>query len=83
VSGLVTGRLDNLSYDDRQTSRVGLFPLVRSTTASAVDQQMVQATISLPDGVDASLIGTPAQVAIRSNPLAPCLSGFYALLSSL
>src|SRR5438105_5072785 len=46
VSGLVTGRLDNLSYDDRQTSRVGLFPLVRSTTASAVDQQMVQATIS-------------------------------------
>ena len=83
VSGLVTGRLDNLSYDDRQTSRVGLFPLVRSTTASAVDQQMVQATISLPDGVDASLIGTPAQVAIRSNPLPRALSGIYALVSSL
>jgi biotin carboxyl carrier protein len=83
VTGLVTGRLEKLSYDDQQTSRVGLFPLVRSTTASTADQQMAQATIYMRDDVDASLIGTPAQVAIRSNPLPRALSGFYALLASL
>ena len=83
VNGLVMGRLEKLSYDDQQTSRVGLFPLVRSTTASTADQQMVQATISVPDGVDASLIGTPALVAIRSNPLPRVLSGLYALRASL
>ena len=83
VNGLVTGRLENLSYDDQQTSRVGLFPLIRGTTASTADQQMAQATISLRDSVDASLIGTPAQVAIRSNPVPRALCGFYALLASL
>jgi len=33
--------------------------------------------------VDPSLIGTPARVAIRSNPLPRALAGFYALLASL
>ena len=83
VNGLVVGRLERLSYDDQQTSRVGLFPLVRRNAGSTADQQMAQATISLPGGLDASLIGTPAQVAIRSNPLPRVLSGFYALLASL
>jgi len=83
VNGLVMGRLEKLSYDDQQTSRVGLFPLVRSTAASTADQQMAQATISVPDDVDASLIGTPALVAIRSNPLPRVLSGLYALRASL
>ena len=83
VNGLVMGRLEKLSYDDQQTSRVGLFPLTRSTTASMVEQRMVQATISLPDAVDASLIGTPAAVAIRSNPLPRFLSRLYALQASL
>lgn len=83
VNGLVAGRLEKLSYDDQQTSRVGLFPLVRSTTASTAEQQMAQATISLRDDIDASLIGTPAQVAIRSNPLPRAISGLYALLVSL
>ena len=83
VNGLAAGRLERLSYDDQQTSRVGLFPLVRNTTASTAEQQMAQATISLRDGVDASLIGTPAQVAIRSNPLPRAMSGLYALVASL
>ena len=83
VTGFFTGRLEKLSYDDQQTSRVGLFPLVRSTAASTADQQMAQATISVRAGVDPSLIGTPAQVAIRSNPLPRALAGFYALLASL
>jgi multidrug resistance efflux pump len=83
VNGLAAGRLEKLSYDDQQTSRVGLFPLVRSTTASTAEQQMAQATISLRGGLDASLIGTPAQVAIRSNPLPRAISGLYALLVSL
>ena len=83
VNGLVMGRLEKLSYDDQQTSRVGLFPLIRSTTSSTADQQMAQATISLPEDIDASLIGTPALVAIRSNPLPRLLSGLYALQASL
>ncbi len=83
VNGLVAGRLEKLSYDDQQTSRVGLFPFVRSSTASTAEQQMAQATISLRDEVDASLIGTPAQVAIRSNPLPRAISSLYALLASL
>jgi multidrug resistance efflux pump len=83
VTGLVPGRLEKLSYDDQQTSRVGLFPLIRSAAGSTADQQLAQATISVPDGVDPSLIGTPAQVAIRSNPLPRALAGFYALLASL
>jgi hypothetical protein len=83
VTGLVRGRLEKLSYDDQQTSRLGLFPLIRSAASSTADQQMAQATISVPDGVDPSLIGTPAQVAIRSNPLPRALAGFYALLVSL
>jgi hypothetical protein len=83
VNGLVMGRLEKLSYYDQQTSRVGLFPLIRSTTSSTADQQMAQATISLPEGIDASLIGTPALVAIRSNPLPRLLSGLYALQASL
>jgi len=82
VNGLVIGRLEKLSYDDQQTSRVGLFPLVRGATSTA-DMSMAQATISLPDGVDASLIGTPAMIAIRSNPLPRLLSGLYALQASL
>jgi len=44
---------------------------------------MAQATISLRDKVDASLIGTPAQVAIRSNPVPRVVSRLYALLASL
>jgi biotin carboxyl carrier protein len=83
VNGLVMGRLEKLSYDDQQTSRVGLFPLIRSTTSSTADQQMAQATISLPEDIDVSLIGTPALVAIRSNPLPRLLSGLYALQASL
>jgi hypothetical protein len=83
VNGLVAGRLEKLSYDDQQTSRVGLFPLVRSTTASTAEQGMALATVSLRDSVDASLVGTPAQVAIRSNPLPRSMSGLYALLASL
>jgi multidrug resistance efflux pump len=83
VTGLFSGRLEKLSYDDQQTSRVGLFPLIRSAAASTADQQMAQATISVRHGVDPSLIGTPAQVAIRSNPLPRALAGFYALLASL
>jgi multidrug resistance efflux pump len=83
VTGLVAGRLERLSYDDQQASRVGLFPLIRSMAASTADQQMAQAMVSVHDGVDASLIGTPAQVAIRSNPLPRALAGFYALLASL
>jgi multidrug efflux pump subunit AcrA (membrane-fusion protein) len=83
VNGLVAGRLEKLSYVDQETNRVGLFPLVRSTTASTAEQQMAQATISLRDGGDASLIGTPAQVAIRANPLRRAMSGLYALLAWL
>ncbi len=83
VSGLFIGRLEKLSYDDQPTSRVGLFPFVRSSAASTAEQQMAQATISLRDNVDASLIGTPAQVAIRSNPVPRVVSGLYALLASL
>jgi len=82
-SGLFIGRLEKLSYDDQATSQVGLFPFVRSSTASTAEQQMAQATISLRDNVDASLIGTPAQVAIRSNPVPRVVSGLYALLASL
>ena len=83
VSGLFIGRLEKLSYDDQPTSRVGLFPFVRSSAASTAEQQMAQATISLRDKVDASLIGTPAQVAIRSNPVPRVVSRLYALLASL
>jgi hypothetical protein len=44
---------------------------------------MAQATISLPEDINTSLIGTPALVAIRSNPLPRLLSGLYALQASL
>lgn len=83
VNGLATGRLEKLSYDDQESGRVGFFPSAGASTASAPEPHMVRATISLPDGLDASLIGTPAQVAIRSNPLPRAVSRLYALVASL
>ena len=82
VNGLVMGRLEKLSYDDQQTSRVGLFPLVRTSTSSTADQQMAQATISLPEGIDASLIALRRwwrSARIRC----PAYCGLYALQASL
>ncbi len=78
VNGLATGRLEKLSYDDQESGRVGFFPFAGASTTFAPEPHMVRATISLPDGLDASLIGTPAQVAIRSNPLP-----LHALVASL
>ena len=83
VNGLATGRLEKLSYDDQESGRVGFFPFAGASTTSAPEPHMVRATISLPDGLDASLIGTPAQVAIRSNPLPHAVSRLHALVASL
>jgi multidrug resistance efflux pump len=83
VNGLSTGRLEKLSYDDQEAGRVGFFPFAGASTTSAPEPNMVRATISLPEGLDASLIGTPALVAIRSNPLARAVSQIHALVASL
>jgi multidrug resistance efflux pump len=82
VNGLAIGRLEKLSCDDQESGRVGFFPFAGATTSSAPEPHMVRATISVPDGLDASLIGTPAQVAIRSNPLPRAVSSVYALVAS-
>jgi multidrug resistance efflux pump len=83
VNGLATGRLEKLSYDDQEAGRVGFFPFAGASTTSAPEPNMVRATISLPDGLDASLIGTPAVVAIRRNPLPRAVSRLHALVASL
>ena len=83
VNGLATGRLEKLSYDDQEAHRVGFFPFAGANTTSAPEPNMVRATISLPDGLDASLIGTPALVAIRRNPLPRAVSRLHALVASL
>jgi multidrug resistance efflux pump len=83
VNGLTTGRLETLSYDDQEAGRVGFFPFAGANTTSAFEPTMVRATISLPDGLDAALIGTPALVAIRRNPLPQAISRLHALVASL
>lgn len=83
VDGLATGRLEKLSYDDQQAGRVGFFPFAGASTTSAPEPTMVRATISVPHGLDASLIGTPALVAIRRNPLLQLVSSLNALVAPL
>jgi len=83
VNGLATGRLEKLSYDDEEAGRVGFFPFASANTTSASEPNMVRATISLPDGLDASLLGTPALVAMRRNPLPRAVSRLRALVASL
>jgi len=83
VNGLATGRLEKLSYDDEEAGRVGFFPFAGANTTSASEPNMVRATISLPDGLDASLLGTPALVAMRRNPLPRAVSRLRALVASL
>ena len=82
VNGLASGRLEKLSYDDQEAGRVGFFPFAGANTTSAPEPTMVRATISLPDGLDASLIGTPALVTIRRNPLPQAVSRLHALAVS-
>ena len=85
VNGLTTGRLEKLSYDDQESGggRIGFFPFSGASAIAAPEPHMVRATISVPDGLDASMIGTPVQVAISTNPLPRAVTGFYTLAALL
>jgi hypothetical protein len=80
--GRVTGKLEALSYEDPQGARLGLFSLAQGATGSAAGEpRFVRATIALPDLISPAEVGTPAEVAIRSNPLRRTFNRVIALRS--
>jgi multidrug resistance efflux pump len=80
--GRVTGRLEALSYEEPQGARLGLFSLSQvAATAVAGEPRLVRATIAVPNFKSPAEVGTPAEVAIRSNPLRRAFNRVIALHS--
>lgn len=76
----LSGRLENLTFDDHPRPRIGLVPASRTAKAKAQEPLgAVKATISLAEPTSAAPVGTPGEVAIVTSPLRRTLNRIAAL----